>query len=549
MNQAQQLQEEAKRIAQEQFGYARLQPGQQEALEQILQGRDTLVVMPTGVGKSAIYQIAGTLLPGATVVVSPLIALQQDQVEALAELVVGGAAAVNSTLPNSKRQAAFEQVKQAGLEFIFLAPEQFNNPQTLADLQCAQVSLFVVDEAHCISEWGHDFRPDYLRLGKVIETLGHPTVLALTATAAPPVQQEIVERLKMLDPGILVRGLDRPNIWLSSETFSSEEQKRRACLARVQTQVAEGKKPGIVYAATRNHAEALAADLVEQGINAAVYHAGLSAKLRQQTQQAFMDDELDLIVATTAFGMGIDKPNVRFVFHYDIPGSIDAYYQEIGRAGRDGEAASALLFYRAEDLGLQRFFAGGGQLEPAQVAKVVKTIQKSNGPVPLAKLGKTTGLSEAKLTAVLSHLEQIEAVELRTDGTVAPTAAAVAAQQAAEAVQRMQERHGQFDQSRLAMMRGYAELRDCRRAYLLNYFGEPYTGPCGCCDNCQAGLIVPDSAEMPFALNSRVAHAKWGEGAVMRYEGDKITVLFDEVGYKTLALEVVLEAELLKGIG
>jgi ATP-dependent DNA helicase RecQ len=362
---------------QEKLGYEQLRPGQEEAITAVLRGHDTLTVMPTGSGKSAIYQIAGSLIPGVTIVVSPLIALQRDQVEAISGMDAGGAALVNSALPAAERAEALDEFVEGAAEFLFLAPEQFANEETYARVQASKPSLFVVDEAHCISEWGHDFRPEYLRLGSVIEALAHPRVLALTATASPPVRQEIVERLGMREPTIVVRGFDRPNIRLAVEGFADEENKRQALIARV----VDAPKPGIVYVATRKHSEKLAVALVGQGVNAVAYHAGMSAAERSRVQEAFMSDAADVIVATTAFGMGVDKLDVRFVYHLDVAESVDAYYQEIGRAGRDGDPAETILFYRPEDLNLRRFLAGSGQVDADQMTRVAEAVQDATGPV------------------------------------------------------------------------------------------------------------------------------------------------------------------------
>src|SRR5215207_7301184 len=283
------------RAARERLRYEQLRPGQEEAIASLLQGRDTLVVMPTGSGKSAIYQIAGSLIPGATIVVSPLIALQRDQVEAIAEMDVGGAALVNSALPAAEREDALDEFERGATEFLFLAPEQFANEETFARVQASKPSLFVVDEAHCISAWGHDFRPDYLRLGAVIEQLSHPPVLALTATASPPVREEIVERLGMRKPHVMVQGFDRPNIHLAVEGFSDADEKRAALIERV----VAAPKPGIVYAATRRHTEEVAAALGTEQIAVLTYHAGMAAEDRERAQEAFMTGEADVIVATT----------------------------------------------------------------------------------------------------------------------------------------------------------------------------------------------------------------------------------------------------------
>jgi ATP-dependent DNA helicase RecQ len=453
-------------IARDRFGYDELRPGQEEAVRALVDGRDTLVVMPTGSGKSAIYQIGALLLEGPTVVVSPLIALQRDQVAAIEGADAPPAAELNSTLSDAAREETLDALDERELEFVFLAPEQLASDETTERLRRARPSLFVVDEAHCISEWGHDFRPDYLRLGETIAELDHPRVLALTATAAPPVRREIVERLGLSDPAVIVHGFDRPNIRLSVETFHDDGAKIDALRERV----ADAPKPGIVYTATRARAEEIATRLSEGGVSAAPYHAGLAAGARAAVQEAFMRGDLEVVVATIAFGMGIDKADVRFVFHAEISDSVDSYYQEIGRAGRDGEPAEAVLFFRAEDVGLRRFFRASGD-----------------------------------------------------------------------------EERREFERSRVAMMRGYAELRDCRREFLLNYFGEASDEPCGFCDNCEAGLVVED-VRPPFDVGTRVRHDEWGDGEVQRYEGDKMVVLFETAGYKTLAVSLVQERALLAPI-
>jgi ATP-dependent DNA helicase RecQ len=550
-------------VAKKKCGFDHFLPGQEEAIRAVLERRDTLVVKPTGSGKSAIYQIAAAIIPGPTVVVSPLIALQKDQADSIAEQDVGDAAIVNSVRPVSEVKDTFERLEQGDLEFVFLAPEQLRKPEVIEKLKAAQPRLFVVDEAHCISEWGHDFRPDYLRLGAAIEALDHPTVLALTATAAPRVREEIVARLEMRDPKIIVRGFDRPNIWLGVKFAESEVDKREKLFDEVEA----AEKPGIVYTATRKHAEEIGAGLADRGIRVLYYHGGMKPKERTQIQDEFMSGAADVIVATNAFGMGVDKSNVRFVFHYDIADSIDSYYQEIGRGGRDGEPARALLFYRPEDLGLQKFFKGGGKLDESEIRQVAEAVASQDEPVDPEQLKQQVGVSERKLTKMLHRLEEAGAVEQLDGGEVAIANDAPDLEEAAREAAKAQQERKEYDALRIEKMRAYAELNGCRREYLLNYFGEDFDGPCGNCDYCQ-GIAArqkekrpaasapragkprtpasPASAQLPFPLKSRVVHKEWGKGVVESYEAGKMTVLFDEVGRKTLSVAAVTQGGLLE---
>jgi ATP-dependent DNA helicase RecQ len=531
-------------LARSALGFKRLRPGQREAVKALVDGRDVLAVMPTGSGKSAIYQLAALRIPGPTVVVSPLVALQRDQVEAIGRRRLAEAGQANASVPAAERRQAVEGFEQGDLEFLFLAPEQLANPDTLEHVVAAEPSLLVVDEAHCISAWGHDFRPEYARLGGLLEALGRPRALALTATAAPPVRQDIVERLGLRDPAVVVRGFDRPNIHLAVERFSDAEAKDDALCRRV----AEAGGPGIVYVATRARTEELAGRLAGQGAPAVAYHAGLPAARRRAAQEAFMGDHGTVIVATTAFGMGIDKPGVRFVLHGDAPESLDAYHQEIGRAGRDGGPASAVLFYRPEDLGLRRFFAGG-QVGAGQLEQLVAALDGRRGPVEGPALRRATGLSQTRLDAALNLLERAGAVSVGPGGEVERQHPDGAGEPAVAAAAALEEDRRRVERSRIEMLRGYAEDDACRRELLLTYFGEPFEPPCGACDNCEAGLTAgpgPDPDDLPFPVDSRVRHKAWGAGRVLRYDGDRMVVLFDRAGYRTLSVATVLERRLLR---
>ena len=510
----------------------------------VASGRDALVVMPTGSGKSAIYQLAGKLLSGPTIVVSPLIALQRDQLADMDRQAAGSGAQLNSTLTDARRREVLYRFRRRELEFVLLAPEQLANEETLADLHAARPSLVAVDEAHCISDWGHDFRPEYLQLAVAIEDLGRPTVLALTATAAPAVRDEIVERLGLADPAVIVRGFDRPNIHLAVSTFEDERSKRRALVR----QTLESARRGIVYVSTRRRAEEIAELLRAAGVRTTHYHAGLRAAEREEAQQRFMDDDVEVMVATTAFGMGIDKPNVRFVFHADVPDSVDAYYQEVGRAGRDGEPAHALLLFRPGDLGIRRFFAAGGGVDRDDIERVGFMLREAGQPIDLEALEEESGLSNAKLTTALNRLKEEGVVRALRGGRVAWRRGRRELEQAAERAADADERHRLVERTRVDMMRAYAETRDCRREYVLNYFGEGFAPPCGRCDNCDDGLTdaTTDAEDQPLDLNDRVTHASFGPGTVVRYEGAHVVVLFERVGYRTLRTASALSRGLLR---
>ena len=474
------------------FDFDELRPGQEKAICSLLARKDTLVVMPTGAGKSAIYQVGGAIRRGPVLIISPLIALQKDQVDWIEASKSGfKAGLINSTLAAGELRDALDMVGSGRLKFIFMAPEQVDKQEVLDALGQAKLSIIVIDEAHCISQWGHDFRPDYLQLGRIIEALGHPVILALTATASAAVRQEIIERLGMRKPCVLVSSFDRPNVRLRVDHFAGQHDKRAA----ITHQICWADKPGIVYTATRREAEEIMHDLEEEEIPALFYHGGLKGSERDEIQDRFMAGGAEVIVATNAFGMGIDKSDIRFVYHYDAPDSLDGYYQEIGRAGRDGERAEAVLFYRKQDIGAQAFHTAAGKVDERELEQVTGALAENRRHMHAEEIAETVGLSERKLQSILQQLEDAGTVTTSPKGEVKLEKSANL-EKAAEMVAENQHERRRVNRERLERMREYAETSGCRRELLLRYFGEEFEGPCGNCDNCEArdpqGAIGPN---------------------------------------------------------
>jgi ATP-dependent DNA helicase RecQ len=526
-----------RRLARDRLGFDQLRPGQLEAISAGAAGRSIVAVLPTGAGKSAIYQLAGLLRTGPTVVVSPLIALEDDQ---LAYLHNAGLSAtvVNSKLSSRARTEALSMVGDAD-EFVFVAPEQLTNPETRAALMRVQPGLFVVDEAHLVSQWGQDFRPDYLRLSAQADALGADVRMALTATAAPPVRQEIIKRLGLQEPKVVIGDFNRPEISLTVHRVFSHDGKRRA----IEQAASDLEGSGIVYAATRAGAQEAKDVLAAAGHRVTLYHAGLPIAVRRQAMESFLDGSTRIMAATVAFGMGIDKADVRWVVHADPPGSIDAYYQEIGRAGRDGKPAQAQLLYHDADLVVVRHLAVRDGVSEATVADVAHRL--ADGPAS-SRIDDLAGAAHSarSVTLALARLVDIGAANWVADGgarwnELMSVLSSLAA--SAEKSSREQE----IQSSRLEMMRRYAEYTGCRRSFLLTYFGQNYPGTCGNCDNDLQRPAIPHWEE-PFPIGARVATEHWGEGTIQRYDRDEVTILFDDHGYRELLVSTLLEKNLIR---
>ena len=529
------------------FGYKRFYPGQEEVIRRVLAGKDTLAILATGAGKSLCYQLPALLLPGTTVVVSPLIALMKDQLDMLADAGISGTIALNSTLTEDEETAHLARIAGGNLKLIYVTPERLEDESFVDLVKRLHIPLFVVDEAHCISQWGHDFRPAYLNLGRVISALGHPTVLALTATATPAVREDITTQLGISHAKSIVRGFDRPNLVYEVARASSDDDKMRALRNKLAGPLRNSL--GIIYTATIKNTYAVSEYLREElGMDADVYHSKLQKAERDRVHDHFMNEDVKVVVATNAFGLGIDKPNIRFVIHYDLPGSVEAYTQEAGRAGRDGDESLCLLLYRQSDTRVQNYFLTGKYPDVEEVQKVYGTLQyfeqQDNG-VSLSDLRKISQLPLTKLKVILALLKKGGFIRNVSKGTYGlPPELKKRSDRSLNLAS--YETKKSYDQSKLAMMLQYCETRSCRRKFILNYFGEEYDRPnCGACDNCRAALakgvqeLVIDDAGVDFRIGDVVHHAKFGQGTVERAERDLVTVLFPSHGYKTLLATAV----------
>lgn len=505
------------------FGHEAFRPGQEAVLAAVHAGRDTLVVMPTGGGKSLCYQLPAILGDGVALVISPLIALMKDQVDGLEARGIAGTF-VNSSLPSNEQARRIRGMAEGAYKLVYIAPERFRHQSFVEQLKSIKLSFVAIDEAHCISQWGHDFRPDYLRVGEMLKLCGHPPVSAFTATATPEVRADIERVLELRDPAVFVTGFARPNLSFEVQEVSKQAEKFAALSRLLATE-----KTGIIYCATRKRVEAVSEHLEEWGISHIAYHGGMGDEERESLQNRFIRGEVDVAVATNAFGMGIDRADLRFVAHFEIPGSVEAYYQEAGRAGRDGLPSKCVLFYNYADRRTQDFFIDGSNPSPEFVRDVYHQLLELADEAQEVKLSlqnltdQIGGKNSMQVGSALKRLSDIELIErfditgerIRGTRLLKPEVLPFQIDLDEGAMHEKEHR----DRSKLESVLAYATTRTCRQKWMLRYFGETDGAVCHRCDRCRRSTktrhqtLAEPQALIIRKLLSGVARMSEREGA------------------------------------
>jgi ATP-dependent DNA helicase RecQ len=541
------------------FGVERLRDGQQRVIDSVLDGKDTLAIMPTGSGKSLCYQIPAKLFHGLTLVVSPLISLMRDQLDKLQQLGVR-ASQLNSSLSADEEYAALEGIRKRRVSIVFCTPERLAQAEFLEVLKAVDISLVVIDEAHCISQWGHDFRPAYVEMAASIEALGRPPVLALTATATDDVIEDIGKQLGRTHLNVINTGIYRPNLHYSVVQVTNPREKIDAALRIVR----KSDGFGIVYAATVKAAEELHQALLGAGENAAIYHGKLPARERRHNQDLFMEGERRVMVATNAFGMGIDKRDTRFVLHLQLPANLEAYYQESGRAGRDGKDAWCTLLFLQDDKRVQQFFLVKHYPDAPELETVYQAALglMDEGPVPFERIHEEVKELAANKVRVCLRLLKDGGL-LRQNRALAFVRANAEPRAALfDELSRANAAKQDRDREALEQMVAYAVSGSCRWKLLLDYFGDSLPGfeQCGRCDNClnppaalaeitirddefeRAPMAHSGPAAPRFAVGDRVRVARFDVGIVQSVAGDEITIEFPGHGSHTFMAAFVAPA-------
>lgn len=573
-------------LARERFGIHRFRPGQAEVMSALLEGRDVLAILPTGGGKSLTYQLPALALSGTTVVVSPLISLMQDQVEKLRALGIN-VEMINSSLTGKELREALQSIGSGGNELVYVTPERLVDPEFRRLLAETTPQLFVVDEAHCISQWGHDFRPAYLGLASAVEELGRPPVLALTATATEKVIGDIVRQLGMVEPQVLLAGFDRKNLFFEVVQTHTERGRRK----RLVSFVKRSRGSGIVYCATIQQVEEIAELLAENRVDVGRYHGQMRPKEREEVQRSFMSSGSPrVIVATNAFGLGVDKADIRFVLHAQMPGSLEAYFQEAGRAGRDGRPSRCTLLYLPGDRRVQAYFLGGRYPKPDDLIAVSRALEAEARAqaIPLSAVAREAEVPTRTARVVLSLFKELGVAAEEEGAKVRAIGSPPTDEELIEAALRYEERRRE-DRERLDTVVRYATSTLCRTRILLAYFGEDAPSLCGHCDNCvrmvrrkkeeaeraeelrlseeaEARVAAaraaaakaaaearypyrpplrsfrparkPEAPKGPKALTrgSRVQHPSFGEGEVLEVQDDRVRAFFPGRGERTVKM-------------